>query len=179
MRSQRNFSLKEQAVSAVNALNQVRQSCSAQHHVGLNLRDCSVVIGRRWGLASCETRVNIADSHIIALVGPCGVVLRVQVRGRRRVSAVDACSSCGVPVPVGVAEGHNGVASVFVDHRVPDAVQVGDTIHRRDFLRIATLVTARVGRIDLSLGVEWLMDVPDVVDNKAKSERKLVSRVGE
>lgn len=41
------------------------------------------------------------------------------------------------------------------------------------------MVSAWVGRVNFSFSVEWLMDVTNVVNHQAKSERQLICWVGE
>jgi hypothetical protein len=41
------------------------------------------------------------------------------------------------------------------------------------------LISARVGRVNFSLRVEWLMDVTNVVDYQTESKRQLIGWVGE
>lgn len=58
-------------------------------------------------------------------------------------------------------------------------MEVADSIDRWHVLLIATSVTSWVGRVDLSDGVEWLMDVSNVVNHKTESKGQLVLLVAE
>ena len=71
------------------------------------------------------------------------------------------------------------VASVLVDHGVPDGVQVADAILAGDVLVVATFVAMRVVRIDEGSRVQRLVHVADVVDQQTDRERALVLLIRE
>ena len=71
------------------------------------------------------------------------------------------------------------VASVLVDHGVPDGVQVADTILAGDVLVVATFVAVSVVRVDEGSRVKRLVHISDVVDEQADREGALVFLVGE
>lgn len=72
-----------------------------------------------------------------------------------------------------------GVASVLVDHRVPDGVQVADAVLAGDVLVVTTFIAMRVLRIDEGSRVQRLVHVAEVVDQQTDRERALVLLVGE
>ena len=72
------------------------------------------------------------------------------------------------------------IASECPDDRVPDLMQVSDAVNVRvDPLFIATAIALWVFVIDLSSGVKRLVKVTDIVDDKAKCERPLITLIRE
>ena len=72
-----------------------------------------------------------------------------------------------------------GVARELVDHRVPDAVQIGDSsvADLGNVLEIATGVPLWVVVVDLRHCMQGLVDITEVVDHQAKGEASLVADV--
>ena len=71
------------------------------------------------------------------------------------------------------------VASVLVDHGVPDGMQVADAVLAGNVLVVATFVAMRVVRIDEGSRVQRLVHVADVVDQQTDRERALVLLIRE
>ena len=71
------------------------------------------------------------------------------------------------------------VASVLVDHGVPDGMQVADAILAGDVLVVATFVAVSVVRVDEGSRVKRLVHISDVVDEQADREGALVLLVRE
>ena len=55
---------------------------------------------------------------------------------------------------------------VFVNDRVPDEVQILDSILLRNLLLVSSSVALRVSLVDLCYVMERLMDIADIVDYK-------------
>lgn len=164
-------SLEEEAVGAVDAGDQVSKTRSTKHHVFLNHWDRSVIVSGRGSLASDEPRIDVFDGKVVAIVGPSGVVLRLDGCRRNWILRGHRAGGRCVPVPVSGAERHGRVTRVKIDHRVPDRVEVGHTIYAWHFLQVAALVTLGVGGVDFGLGVERLMEVANIMNHKAECER--------
>lgn len=71
-----------------------------------------------------------------------------------------------------------GVAFVAVDNRVPEGVEVADTVFVGDPIAVTAAVTLGELIINLRGGVQGLVDVTDVVDDETEGKRALVLLIG-
>ena len=69
-------------------------------------------------------------------------------------------------MPVRVAQRQVALFVVFVNDRVPDEVQILDSILLRNLLLVSSSVALRVSLVDLCYVMERLMDIADIVDYK-------------
>ena len=145
-------SLEEQIGLTVDLLDEGREANSAECHVLLNYTFSFVVVGRGWGRAGREAWVDEINGEVVALQCPGGEhTLREVFIGDRRVFC-DVLCGLSVPVPLFDVERHSGVAWVLVNHRVPDGVEVFDTIASAivgHFFVVSTFVTTGVLRVYL------------------------------
>ena len=76
-----------------------------------------------------------------------------------------------VVLPAGGSQGEGGVATVQVLNGVPDGVEIASTAGSGgQVFFVASHITLGVGRINFGDGVEWLMDVTNIVDNHSKGK---------
>jgi hypothetical protein len=67
-------SVEEEAVGAVDGLNQVGQASGTQHDVRLDNWKSSVVVSGRWNDASREAWVGVVNGKLVTLLSPSGPV---------------------------------------------------------------------------------------------------------
>ena len=70
-------------------------------------------------------------------------------------------------------------ASIRIEDGVPDCVQIAYTAHGWDMLEVTTSITLRVLRVNEFCGVEWLMNITEVVDDQADGHRSLIFHIVE
>ena len=68
-------SLEEEAVGAIDLLDQIGQAGGAEHHVLREHGNGRVLVSGARGLAGYEAGVDVVDSDVVTLVGPALVVL--------------------------------------------------------------------------------------------------------
>ena len=79
----------------------------------------------------------------------------------------DVIDLLGVPVPAVCSERKSLIATVFVDDRVPDGMQVlhSGVVRVRYFLNVTAHVALHVCVVDFGGTMKGLMDITDVMDN--------------
>jgi len=165
-------------VVVVKVDNGVGESSGTKVHSQLELSFGFNLVFGRGDSTFNESVVDEVLGDSEALIGPHLPLVVVKSLTVDGVFGVVGGGLGGVPVPVGVGEGELGVATVVVDNGVPDGVEVGGTADVGDLVVIATTVTNGELGVDLGGGVEGLMDVSDVVNDKTESEGLGVSGVG-
>mmetsp|Transcript_28602 Transcript_28602/g.33591 ORF Transcript_28602/g.33591 Transcript_28602/m.33591 type:complete len:268 (+) Transcript_28602:290-1093(+) len=166
-------------VAAVDIDHEGSESGAAEHDALLTDGLGSFDVGLVGILALNECGVDVFLGDIEALLGPSGGVISLDGALLDGELAGKLIRGAAVPGPVVGVEGQVGVASPFVDDRVPDGVEGLDAILARDFLVVATTVAFGVLGVDEGGRVLGLVNVTDVVDDQAESEGALVLLVGE
>jgi len=156
---------------------QVGESSSTVHDSGAGNDLSLLLVGSAGLLTIDEGGVDTADRGIVALLGPGSEVSVVEF-GRVNTVLINHLAHfrtiCG---PVGSREGEFGKSGVLVSDRVPDGVEVGDTVDDRgDVLEVATSVTLGVIVTHFGSSVEGLVDITGVVNDKTEGKSLLVSQ---
>ena len=108
--------------------------------------------------------INEALSDCQSLIVPGGV-LGVDLRELGDGVSFSKTSGLGAEeAPVGGAQGLDEVLGIQVESGVPEGVQAADIIFICQFEAISTSVTLRIFGSESAGGMQWLMDVSDVVD---------------
>jgi hypothetical protein len=84
-----------------------------------------------------------------------------------------------VPGPVGAGERKLRERGILVGNGVPHSVQVVSTVNGGKFLTVTTSITTGVVAVNFGNSVEGLMDVTNVVDNKAQGKGTSISFIWE
>lgn len=114
--------------------------------------------------------VNEALSDGQCLIVPGGV-LGVDLRELGNGIGFSKTSGLGAQeAPVGGAQGLGEVLRVQVECGVPEGVQAADIILGGEFEAISTSVSVGIFGSESAGGMQWLMDVPNIVDQQSEVE---------
>lgn len=152
----------------------VRQSGSTEHDLSLgdDLGLVEILLGK--GVVRRDVWVNDVLGDQEGLVGPLDGVEVVGVLVRDLVLLLQGLSKSGEFIPFAVSEWKFGKAGEFVDHGVPDGVQVGGSLLCWKIHEVAAKISLHMLMVDFSGGVEWLVDVAQVVDEEPHSIGKTI-----
>jgi len=84
------------------------------------------------------------------------------------------CSILRKGVPGAISEWKFSASSELVDHGVPNSVQVFGPLLARELHEISSKVTSLVLVVDSGGRVQWLVDIPNVVDQEAHGIRETI-----
>jgi len=127
----------------------------------------SFVSGIRFN-ASSEVRVHAANRHIVTFLSPLVEVAIVKFSRVNMILIYHTTHFRAIFGPLSRSKGKFGKPGIVVADGVPDRVEVGDTgLGRvRDVFEVASSISLGVSVTHLSSGVERLVYITRVVDDK-------------
>lgn len=144
-----------------------------------NLRLGGVDISLVWVSVLDEFGVGESLGHVRCFLRPLLKVTSVELALVDGVCLRECLCFIGVPVPIFVRKWKFRIASIRIENGVPDCVQIAYTALSWDMLEVTTSITLRVLRVNEFCGVEWLMNITEVVDDQADGHRSLIFHIVE